>query len=1113
MNYKTLVGMLAVAFAALVTAAAVAGDGDVDAYTDGSGIEYRLDGVEATVVSYGGSATDLAIPVKISTDTGTYYVVAIDRDAFRGNSTLNTVFVPLSVKVIGAGAFMECTSLKSINVDPSNAIYDTISGSLFSEGGASLIQVPGAATSLNIPKQTSHIYKRAFVGCDSVKTITVDVKNSHYKTADGSLYTADGTTLIRAKAGTSHFAVPENVTEIAPAAFYGSAELTTVSIPYGVKTIGESAFHGCFNLVSLKVPSSVTLIDRFAFERCSSLDSVTLPDTVSLGYWVFQGCNALRLITVTGDTVTDYSQFVSGTWASKAIIIVNSTAAVDLSTAASGVAGFGISDKTENTTNHPLLQSEEGNPITEPVPGTIYLKTPDGKWKATSDRAAVIFDSAGDTIGFYAVAGMTTAAPADPVIAGKRFAGWYSDLEFTKVWDADTIVNSGVTTVYAKWFTILYTIPAGAELAYNGEEQTGVVPSEGYVITENVKKNAGDYIASVVPAKGYEWADGTVDEKTVAWKITPVALTIKASDITVSYYSEVPEFGAEYTGLVGEDTPKSLYGEPVFTCMYVRGSNVGDYEIAVEGPASPNYVISFARGVLTVIPADIVATVTPYDGIYDADAHSISVSVSSPGIPTIKYGETAEKCIYDSIKKTNAGTYTVYYRITMANYNTLEGSSHIAIEKGTIDSSSIRWGDGTREFKYEEGKTVTIGLSGNLPHGVEAYRAGVYRASASGTYLTYAVFEFDEANYHQPDPMYFEWKIVGDLISEPEVIEGLVYNGESMTGVMNFNFDGTSPIYTVVYGTAAEIDAGAYQALVAPQPQYMWRDGTSDPIMINWSISKAVIDMSAFGWDYAESFVYDGKEKKVDILCDEKPFGITSWTVYGNVETKAGKYTATVDFKYDERNFYPPEFEDLVWEIKKADIVTDGLQWNHSGSYTYNGSEQGGFTVVGELPVGITGPAVISGNTATNAGKYVATATFPYDSENYNEPVFAPLKWEILKADIDVSGLVWDYETYLIFDGTPKTVLLTGDLPVGVSGIKYGGNSATATGYYTASARPIYDSLNYNEPEAIPDLAWEIRYSNGTMSLGGGPNLMTGVAIAAAALAAVGVAVFVLRRP
>lgn len=1111
MNYRTLVGMLAAAFVVLAAAAMVMDGGDADAYTDESGIEFRIDGTEAAVVSYGGDAGNLIIPAEISTDTGTYGVSAIDRDAFRGNEVLVSVFIPSSVKTIGAGAFMECPYLESIEADPSNDVYDTVSGSLFSEGGAFLIQVPGAASSVDIPEQTSGIHRRAFVGCSSVDSITVDENNSFYVTVDGSLYTADGKTLVRAVTGISDFAVPENVEEIAVAAFYGNTDLISVSIPYGVEAIGESAFYGCISLVSLKIPASVTDIGRFAFERCGSLSSVTLPDTVSLGYWVFQGCTALGLITVTGDTVTDYSNFVSGTWASGAIIIINSTAPVDLSAAVSGAAGFGISGKTENTVNHPALLSEEGNPVDAPVPGTIYLKTQDGKWKATSDRAAVIFDSAGDTVGLSATAGMTAPLPADPVITGKRFAGWYSDIELTRAWDADTLVNSGVTTVYAKWYTVLDDVPPAAEPVYNGAEQAGVLPCEGYIISGNTGVNAGSYTASVVPAEGYEWSDGTTDERTVHWKILPAPLTVKASDKTAVYLGGVPEFEVEYTGLAGEDTPESLNGELIFVCAYVNGDGVGDYEISVEGLASSDYSITFAKGTLKITPADIEASVEPYGGIYDGEGHSVSVSVSSPGTPVIKFGETAEDCVYDSIEKTDAGTYTVYYRITMANYKDLEGSSRIVIQKGTIDSSNLEWGDGTREFVYEEGKTVTIELSGSLPHGVEAYRAGVYKASASGTYLAYAVFEFDEANYNQPDPMYFEWRIIGTPVSEPEAIGDLVYTGKAVSGVINFEPDGTSKIYRTVYGTAAETDADEYRALVAPQPQYTWKDGTSDPVMIHWSISKAEIDMEAFSWDYSESFVYDGEEKKVDLLCEKQPFGITSWTVSGNIGTKAGIYTAEAVFEYDARNFFAPEFGNLEWEIKKADIVTDGLQWNYSSAYTYNGSEQGGFAIVGDLPAGITGPAVISGNTATNAGTYTAEAVFPYDSENYNEPVFAPIKWEILKAEIDLSGLFWDYTEPLIFDGTSKTVLLAGELPVGVSEIAYEGNTATETGNYTASAVPVYDSLNYNEPAAIPDLEWEIRYSGGAMS-SGGASLVTGVVIAAATIAALGGAVLAVRR-
>lgn len=55
---------------------------------------------------------------------------------------------------------------------------------------------------------------------------------------------------------------------------------------------------------------------------------------------------------------------------------------------------------------------------------------------------------------------------------------------------------------------------------YNGKEQVGVDAGEGYTLSGDYKAtNAGNYKAKVNLLEGYEWADGSTDEKTIEWEI------------------------------------------------------------------------------------------------------------------------------------------------------------------------------------------------------------------------------------------------------------------------------------------------------------------------------------------------------------------------------------------------------------------------------------------------------------------------------------------------------------------------------------------------------------------------------------------------------------------
>ena len=144
-------------------------------------------------------------------------------------------------------------------------------------------------TSINISNVTN-IDEDAFNGFSSLKEIDVSPSNPSFSAEDGVLFDKNGETLIAYPQGkTGGYDVPYNVTSISEGAFADCEGLTHINID-GIRYIGDGAFAGCRSLKSVELPSSLTSIGNGTFAYCG-LTSVSIPDKVtSIGQFAFAGC-------------------------------------------------------------------------------------------------------------------------------------------------------------------------------------------------------------------------------------------------------------------------------------------------------------------------------------------------------------------------------------------------------------------------------------------------------------------------------------------------------------------------------------------------------------------------------------------------------------------------------------------------------------------------------------------------------------------------------------------------------------------------------------------------------------------------------------------------------
>ncbi len=252
---------------------------------------------------------------------------------------------------------------------------------------------------------------------------------------------------------------------------------------------------------------------------------------------------------------------------------------------------------------------------------------------------------------------------------------------------------------------------------------------------------------------------------------------------------------------------------------------------------------------------------------------------------------------------------------------------------------------------------------------------------------------------------------------------------------------------------------------------------------INVVVQKAKISLANASWNYSSAFEYNGGEKTVAIT--GLPAGVTA-TYAGNTGTNAGAYTATATLDYDDDNYELENVPSLTleWNIGALTYDLSDVAWNYSTPFTYSktGDEEQTFTIeLTGLPEGVT--ATYTNNSKTKADTYTATATLvAADTVNHN-PIPAnkitwTQQWKINKANLDISGVNWNYTAGTTYGPTfmPYSLELTG-WPQGIDVAEYHGNrdiTGAGSGTVTVTLTQA-DTQNYNVVNAeLFTLNWEV---------------------------------------
>ena len=200
------------------------------------------------------------------------------------------------------------------------------------------------------------------------------------------------------------------------------------------------------------------------------------------------------------------------------------------------------------------------------------------------------------------------------------------------------------------------------------------------------------------------------------------------------------------------------------------------------------------------------------------------------------------------------------------------------------------------------------------------------------------------------------------------------------------------------------------------------------------------------------TYTYDGTAKSLAIT-GTLPEGVTV-TYEGNGQTNAGNHTVTAKFTDTTGKYVVPADMTATLSIQKAYVEGIGFA---GATVAYDGTPKS-LAITGTLPDGVT--VTYTGNGKIELGIYTVTAAFADTTGNYIVPVNMTSVLIIEKAMI--AGIFFTDATYT-YDGTAKSLAITGTLPTGVN-VTYTGNGKVNHGTYTVTARFTDTTGNYIVP-------------------------------------------------
>ncbi len=242
-------------------------------------------------------------------------------------------------------------------------------------------------------------------------------------------------------------------------------------------------------------------------------------------------------------------------------------------------------------------------------------------------------------------------------------------------------------------------------------------------------------------------------------------------------------------------------------------------------------------------------------------------------------------------------------------------------------------------------------------------------------------------------------------------------------------------------------NAGEQEVTVALKDTntFEWADGTTDNLTFSFNIGKATPNIGDVAVGSPEH-IYLNTELESIVLdrADEAVAGVLKLTAGQSLTVGTRDYNWT--FTPNDTGNYNNAAGKVSVTVEKIKLDVSGMSWDVGGSpFTYDKAEKS-VTLIGTLPAGVV--AEKSGDTATNAGSYTATATFSL-AEGYSDG-----NYEIVGAADNKVSANWSVAPKSVtpaIEVTPNSYTYTGEPIIPDSVIVYDGDAVIPASEYTVA--------------------------------------------------------------